>query len=102
MSKPEPPGPDEKLAKEPTPPPAERSGRMRALGLALLALSVVLPLTALVVLFLPLSFGWKAGAVTALLVAGETAFWLAALALGREVVRRYRRFLNPRYWIDKR
>ena len=30
------------------------------------------------VLFLPLSAGWKAGTIAALLVAGETAFWLAA------------------------
>jgi hypothetical protein len=71
------------------------------LGGALLAVSVALPLAALVVLFLPLSFGWKAGLFSALAVTGEVAFWLAALVLGREVVRRYRRFLDPRYWLDK-
>ncbi len=97
--------PNEPPAKEPdadplASPPAGSS--RKTLGIALLAVSVLLPLAALVVLFLPLSFGWKAGVFATLAVSGEVAFWLAALVLGREVVRRYRRFLDPRYWLDKR
>lgn len=71
-------------------------------GMILVAVSVVLPAAALVMPFLPLSVGWKVGAISALLVAGEVAFWAAALVLGREAVRRYRRFLDPRYWFEKR
>jgi hypothetical protein len=82
--------------------PREKSRRAWALGIALVVVSVVLPVIALIVLFLPLSVGWKAGVVTILLVAGETAFWASALVLGRETVRRYRRFLDPRYWLDKK
>jgi hypothetical protein len=36
----------------------------------------------------------------ALLVAA-VPFWVAALALGRGVIRRYRRFLDPRDWFGK-
>jgi hypothetical protein len=39
--------------------------------------------------------------IAVLLVAEEVVFWVAALLLGREVVRRYRRFFNPRYWLNK-
>ena len=31
----------------------------------------------------------------------RTLFWVAALALGRGVIRRYRRFLDPRDWFGK-
>lgn len=87
---------------EPTAPLPARPRWRWVLGGALLTVSVALPLAALVTLFLPFSVGWKAGVFSVLVVAGEVAFWLAALVLGREVVRRYRRFLNPRYWLNKR
>ena len=50
------------------------------------------------VVFFPLSAGQKIWAGSAFLVLGDVAFWVAALALGREVIRRYRRFLDPRDW----
>ena len=91
---------------EPAVSPAPPTGRTRRAwfpGMALLAVSVLFPAAAvLVVPFLPLSSGQKAGAIAALLVAGEAAFWLAALVLGREAVRRYRRFLSLRFWLGKR
>ena len=54
-----------------------------------------------VVLLTPLSAAQKAWTSSAFLVLGEVAFWVAALALGREVFRRYRRFLDPRGWFGK-
>ncbi len=49
-----------------------------------------------VVLLLPLSAGQKNWATAALLVAGEVAFWVSAVVLGREAIRRYRTHLDPR------
>ncbi len=87
----------------PAAPPPPKSYRVRvAVGVALVLLSGLLYLAVPVVFFLPLSTGQKAGAVAALVVLAEVAFLVAALVLGREVVRRYRRFLSPRYWLDKR
>ena len=54
------------------------------------------------VVLTPLSAAHKAWTSSALLVLGEVAFWAAALALGREVFRRYRRFLDPRDWLGKK
>ena len=72
--------------------------RARIVGGVLLAACVVLYAAAGALLFSSLSVGWKAGAVSVLVVIGEGCFWLAAVVIGREVVRRYRRFFNPLNW----
>jgi hypothetical protein len=54
------------------------------------------------VLLTPLSTAQKAWMSSAFLVLGEVAFWVAAVVLGREVFRRYRRFLDPRAWLGKK
>ena len=82
--------------------PREKYGRARVAGVALVVASVVLYAVAGALMFSPLSAGWKAGAVPVLVVLAEGAFWLAAFVLGRQVVRRYRRSLNPRNWFGGR
>jgi len=54
------------------------------------------------VLLTPLSAAQKTWTSSASLVLGEVAFWAAAVALGHDVFRRYRRFLNPRGWLGKK
>lgn len=76
----------------------ERGGRARTIGVALLVVSALLWAGVLGVPFLPLSGAWKVGVASALAVAGEVAFWGAVLVLGREAVRRYRGYLDPRRW----
>lgn len=76
----------------------EKGSRVRLLGWTILVASAVLWAAVAVVPFLPLSGTQKIWAAGALAVAGEVAFWIAAVVLGREVVRRYRSFLNPRNW----
>jgi hypothetical protein len=93
--------PEENPKKEPAAPAPQRFGWIQALGVMLFTISVTLFVAVPVVLFLPLSTGWKVGVVAILLVVEEVVFWMAALLLGREVVRRYRRFFDPRYWLDK-
>ncbi|MBD0358185.1 MAG: DUF3784 domain-containing protein [Rubrobacter sp.] len=74
----------------------------RLVGIALLVAAVLLWVAAPVVLLTPLSAAQKAWTSSAFLILGEVAFWVAALALGREVFRRYRRFLVPRGWSGKK
>ncbi len=97
---------DDPLGEEPerrpaAPEPPRISLRI-AVGAALVLLSGLLYLAVLVTPFLPLSTGQKIGAAAALVVLAEAAFLVAALVVGREVVRRYRRFLSPRYWLGRR
>jgi hypothetical protein len=80
---------------------ARKPNRTRLLGIVLLVAAVLFWLAAPAVVFFPLSAGQKVWAGSASLVMGEVAFWMAALVLGREVVRRYRRFLDPRGWFGK-
>ncbi len=95
------PSPEEEPKKDLAVPASRRFGWRQALGAALFAVSAALFVAVPVVLFLPLTTSWKVGAVAVLLVAEEVIFWVAALLLGREAVRRYRRFFNPRYWFNK-
>jgi hypothetical protein len=93
---------EEPAGRHPASPPRRSYQARVAAGVALVLLSGLLYLAVPAVLFLPLSTGQKAGAVAALVVLAEVAFLVAALVLGREAVRRYRRFLNPRYWLEKK
>lgn len=66
------------------------------LGFALLALAFLMWTLVPITILLPLSAAQKGWATAALLVAGEVAFWVSALVLGKEVIRRYRGYLDPR------
>ncbi len=93
----------EEPEKRPATPAPRRSYRVRvAVGAALVLLSGLLYLAVLVVPFLPLSTGQKLGVAAALVVLAEVAFLVAALVLGREVVRHYRHFFDPRGWFDRK
>ncbi len=70
--------------------------------MVLLVAAVLFWVAAPAVLPTPLSAAQKAWTSSAFLILGEVAFWIAALALGREVFRRYRRFLDPRGWLGKK
>ena len=52
--------------------------------------------------FLPLGTGTKIWLSAALVVAAEGTFVVSALVLGKEVVSRYRRSLDPRAWFRKK
>ena len=51
--------------------------------------------------FLPLTVGQKVWASAGLVVVAETVSLISALVLGREAVRRYRRYLDPRRWFGE-
>ncbi len=71
-------------------------GRARYLGFGPLALALLTWVLVPLVPPPPLPADQKGWATAALLVVGEVAFWVSAVLLGREVVRRYRSYLDPR------
>ena len=77
------------------------AGLTRLVGIFFLVAAVLFWVAAPAVLLTPFSTAQKAWASSAFLVLGEVAFWVAAVALGREVFRRYRRYLHPRDWLGK-
>ena len=50
---------------------------------------------------LPVPSGRKVAFSAALVVVAEGTFLVSALVLGREAVRRYRRYLSPRRWFGR-
>jgi hypothetical protein len=79
-----------------------RGWRIWALIFGVFVVPGVLYLTLLAVPFLPLTTGQKVWVASGLVVAAEGTFLLSALILGREAVRHYRGFLDPRRWFNKR
>ncbi|PSB18898.1 hypothetical protein C7B69_16775 [filamentous cyanobacterium Phorm 46] len=71
---------------------------MQKLGWFLFIVSF-LPWVAILFLvpFLPLSIAEKTTIDIVLAVGAEVCFWLSVVILGKEVVTKYRRYLNPRY-----
>jgi hypothetical protein len=93
----------ERVDEEPGVPSESRSGwRIWILIFGVFVVPGVLYLTLLAVPFLPITTGQKVWVASGLVVAAEGTFLLSALILGREAVRRYRGFLDPRRWFDKR
>jgi ABC-type uncharacterized transport system permease subunit len=74
----------------------------RLVGIVLFVVAVLFWVAAPAVLLTPLSAEQKVWTSSAFLILGEVAFWTAAVSLGREVFRRYRRCLHPRGWWGKK
>lgn len=36
-----------------------------------------------------------------LVISGEASFWIGSIVLGKEVISRYRRYLDPRRWFGR-
>jgi hypothetical protein len=75
---------------------SKTAGLTRLVGIVLFVVAVLFWVAAPAVLLTSLSAAQKAWTSTAFLILGEVAFWIAAVALGHEVFRRYRRHLDPR------
>ncbi|MGH3146943.1 MAG: transporter suffix domain-containing protein [Rubrobacter sp.] len=82
-------------------PAALRRGRALLLVLFLVVVPGLLYTAVLGVPFLPLGTGTKIWLSAALVVTAEGTFLVSALVLGKEVVSRYRGYLDPRAWFRK-
>ncbi|GAA0592798.1 hypothetical protein GCM10009001_06110 [Virgibacillus siamensis] len=70
-------------------------------GIALLIIAVLCWLIAAVTTLMPFSFTVKASIITGSLIIGEILFWIGALLVGKEVVSKYKCYLNPKNWWKK-
>lgn len=82
-----------------TPPPA--SPWMMRLGIALVLISTLLYGGLLLLPFLSIPTATKLAATPLLILFGEATFWVGGALLGREVVARYKQYLNPCNWFCK-
>lgn len=82
------------------PPPQGGAGGSagRALGILLIAISTLAYLLLLAIPLLATTVAAKAGIAGGLIAVGEVTFWIGAALLGRELVARFRRHLNPCTW----
>ena len=94
------PAGEEKSRRRPDDAPPAR-GRTLLLVFFLVVVPGVFYAAVLGVPFLPLGTGAKVWLSAALVVAAEGTFLVSALVLGKEVVSRYRRSLDPRSWFRK-
>lgn len=78
------------------------SPKWRTVGISLVVISFVLYGCLFLVPFIPVSGAAKVGISTALIVTGEITFWLGGILLGKELINRYKRYLNPMQWFKKR
>jgi predicted membrane channel-forming protein YqfA (hemolysin III family) len=73
----------------------------KKLGLLLVILSFVLYGFIFLLPFLNAQASTKVWITTILVFAGEASFWLGGIILGREFVKKYRQFFNPKKWFKK-
>jgi hypothetical protein len=55
-----------------------------------------------VVPFLKLQTSVKLSLVPAIIIVGEVAFWAGTFFVGKELIKKYKWYLNPKNWFKKR
>ncbi|WP_188455776.1 transporter suffix domain-containing protein [Virgibacillus oceani] len=74
---------------------------LKRVGIFLFILSWILYGIAFVVPFTPLATNTKVIMGTLFIVLGEAAFWISCIIVGKELMKRYRKHLNPVNWFKK-
>lgn len=83
------------------PPTASQRRWRNWIGIGFIVLSFVLYAAFFGVPFLPLPNATKVVLAAAVVIGGEASFVVGGLFVGTQVVRRYRRYLNPRNWFRR-
>ncbi|MGG0821420.1 SDR family NAD(P)-dependent oxidoreductase [Paenibacillus turicensis] len=71
---------------------------MNKIALVLVILSFVLYGLAILVPFMSLSLAYKTTLVPAFIIVGEIVWWIGIAIVGKQVVTKYRKYLNPCNW----
>jgi hypothetical protein len=71
-------------------------------GIALIILSTLLFLSLPAVPFLDADGKTKITITTLLIVLGEITFWVGGFLLGKELLNKYKSYLNPTHWFKKK
>lgn len=74
---------------------------MKRIGIFLFILSWILYGIALIVPFTPIPTNTKVILVPIFIVLGEIAFWVSCVILGKELIKRYKKYLIPANWFKK-
>lgn len=74
----------------------------KKLGITLLILSCVLYGIAFVIPFAGLTGDMKLIVAGTFAVLGEITFWLSCIIVGKELMKRYRKYLNPVNWFKSK
>ncbi|NVO20359.1 MAG: transporter suffix domain-containing protein [Bacteroidetes bacterium] len=72
------------------------------LGISLIILSALSFLSLLIIPFLKSGSGIKVTISTVLIVLGEVTFWTGGFLLGKEILSKYKSYLNPANWFKKK
>jgi len=70
----------------------------RNIGIGLVVLSTIFYCLIFAVPFLPFSVKSKIIISSSFAIIGEITFWVGGFILGKELVRKYRKKLNPKNW----
>jgi hypothetical protein len=81
---------------------SSKPSKLRKVGITLIISSFILYGGLLIVPLTPFSTSGKLTFSSILVVMGEITFWIGGIILGREVVGRYRKFLNPVNWYKRK
>jgi len=79
----------------------EKKPWLKKAGIALIILSCAFYGALLLVPFIPYTVGTKVIISSVLVFLGEASFWIGGFILGREIVMKYRKYLNPLQWFKK-
>lgn len=72
------------------------------LGLFLMLLSTLIFMSLLIVPLLKIIGKEKITITTIIIVAGEITFWSGGLLVGKEILGKYKAYLNPKKWFKKK
>lgn len=82
--------------------PTKTTNKLRKLGIICVTLAFVFWGVILITPFLPYATTTKVVISSVFAVIGEISFWVGGFILGREVIARYRKYLNPFNWFKKK
>jgi len=72
------------------------------IAIILIILSCILFGLIFVVPFLPLTLAQKGIFVTSLIIGMEVTWWAGIAIVGKQVITKYKKYLNPRTWFSRR
>ncbi len=74
---------------------------LHKLGWLFIIISCLCYLLVAIIPFLSFSIGFKTASITASIVLAEVFFWIGALFVGKEVIRKLKSYLKPQNWRSK-
>ena len=75
---------------------------LTTVAIILIVLSCILFGLIFVVPFLPLTLAQKGIVITVLVIGMEISWWAGVAIVGKQVITKYRKYLNPRLWFSRK